>query len=145
MNFSDIEKNVSENNAASILVLLGRIAIAWLYIEASWSNIFDIPQFIQTQLVPRGVPAADLLGYIAIIVETVGSLALLFGIGNRWAAVSLIAFTMCTMFIAHRFWEFPTATRFLQKSIFYKEAAIIGGLLFLVVTGPGRISIERLP
>jgi putative oxidoreductase len=46
-------------------------------------------------------------------------------------------------FSSHRYWEFTNvAVRRAQDSSFYKNIAMLGGLLFLFVGSPGRFSID---
>src|SRR6266508_2482657 len=46
---------------------------------------------------------------------------------------------------SHRYWEFAeAAARRAQDSNFYKNLAIMGGLVFAFVTAGGRFSIDRL-
>jgi putative oxidoreductase len=60
------------------------------------------------------------------------------------AAVLMILFTVVATLIAHRFWEFEGAARQTQQSQFFKNLAIVGGYLVLLVSGAGRYSIDRL-
>jgi putative oxidoreductase len=46
--------------------------------------------------------------------------------------------------LAHRYWEYPPAQMTAQKTNFVKNLAILGGALLLFVTGPGRLSIDRM-
>ncbi|MEZ5889543.1 MAG: DoxX family protein [Xanthobacteraceae bacterium] len=63
---------------------------------------------------------------------------------TRFAALALIAFTLVATGIAHRFWESDEAARRGQVTSFNKNMAMIGGLLAVLVAGPGRFSIDRL-
>jgi putative oxidoreductase len=46
---------------------------------------------------------------------------------------------------SHRYWEFAeAAARRAQDNNFYKNLAIMGGLVFAFVTTGGRFSIDRL-
>jgi len=46
-------------------------------------------------------------------------------------------------FSTHRYWEFAdAAARRAQDGNFYKNLAMLGGILFLFVVGPGRFSID---
>jgi putative oxidoreductase len=63
---------------------------------------------------------------------------------TRFAALALVAFTLVATGISHRFWEFDEAARRGQTINFNKNMTMIGGLLALIVAGPGRFSIDRL-
>ena len=65
------------------------------------------------------------------------------GLASRYAAVALIAFTIAATWTSHRFWIFPAEQKQAQSTQFWKNVTIIGGLLALFVTGPGRFSLDR--
>ena len=67
---------------------------------------------------------------------------LVLGIGARYGALLLIAFTIAATYTSHLFWTFPEAQRGQQSTQFWKNVTMIGGLLALFVTGPGRFSID---
>ena len=69
---------------------------------------------------------------------------MLLGIATRYAALALIAFTLVATGIAHRFWEFDEAARRAQAINFNKNTSMVGGLLAMIVAGPGRFSLDRL-
>jgi putative oxidoreductase len=45
--------------------------------------------------------------------------------------------------VAHRYWTYEGAQWFAQFSFFNKNLAIIGGLLYIAVFGPGRYSVDK--
>ena len=55
----------------------------------------------------------------------------------------MIIFMLVATFSSHRYWEFTdVAVRRVQDSSFYKNMAMLGGILFLFVIGPGRLSVD---
>ena len=68
---------------------------------------------------------------------------MLVGYQTRWAAMILIAFVVLTLIFAHPFWTFDGPSRAANQVQFYKNLAIIGALLFLIVLGPGRYSLDK--
>jgi putative oxidoreductase len=66
------------------------------------------------------------------------------GLKTRYAAALLILFTIGAALIGHPYWTIPDAAQKAQQKIhFFKDVAIIGGLLFVFVRGAGPISIDR--
>ena len=59
---------------------------------------------------------------------------------GAWA---LILFVAIATFAAHRFWEFDATQYRNQMNHFLKNLALIGGLLFVVAYGPGRLSADK--
>ena len=42
----------------------------------------------------------------------------------------------------HNFWAMPEAQQMMQKQAFWKNLAVLGGLLFVYAFGPGAWSID---
>jgi putative oxidoreductase len=122
------------------LLLVARVLSGWIFLSSGWGKVMNWSGFAD-RLVTREVPAV--LAYAAPLVEFVGGLALVVGIGARYGALALIAFTIAATWISHRFWTFPIDQRQAQSTQFWKNLAIIGGLFALFVTGPGRLSLDR--
>ena len=129
--------------SSDLALLLARIGLAALFIPAGLRKLMDLASFTAS-LQKQGVPYADVLAPIGAGVEFVGAIAVLIGFQTRLAAVLMILFTLAATFIAHRFWEFEAAARTTQQSQFFKNFAIVGGYVVLLVSGPGRYSIDWL-
>jgi putative oxidoreductase len=123
-------------------LLVGRILIAALFLQAG------IPKALQgygggfaQYLAGMGVPFADIVAVVAVAVEVLVPVALILGIFPRISALLLIAFTIAATFLAHRYWEFPAAQQQAQMGQFFKNIALIGGLMCYFVSGPGAWSL----
>jgi putative oxidoreductase len=132
-----------ERPASDLALLIGRVALAALFIPAGLSKLTDVGAFAAS-LEKRGVPLADVLAPIGAAVEFFAGIAVLIGFQTRAAAVLMVLFTVAATLIAHRFWEFDGAARATQQSAFFKNLAIVGGYLVLMVSGGGRYSIDGL-
>jgi putative oxidoreductase len=122
------------------LLLVARVMAGWIFLQSGFGKVMD-PATFAARLVPRGVP--EWLGLIAPFVEFIGGIMLVLGIGARYGALLLIAFTIAATYTSHLFWTFPEAQRGQQSTQFWKNVSMIGGLLALFVTGPGRFSLDR--
>jgi putative oxidoreductase len=125
------------------LLLIARILAGYIFLLSGWGKILGLAGFA-TYLQRHGLPASYPLAVLGAGVEFLGGLALILGIVTRFAALALIAFILVATGIAHRFWELDGAARGGQATNFNKNMAMIGGLLALLVAGPGRFSIDRL-
>jgi putative oxidoreductase len=124
------------------LWLLGRVLMATIFIQSGFGKLMGLGVFAAT-LADAGLPMSSVLAPIAVVVELGGGLAILLGIGTRYAALALIAFVAVATLIAHRFWTYPPEQQPAQMVQFGKNLAIIGGFLCVFVTGGGHYSLER--
>ncbi|MFY9992413.1 MAG: DoxX family protein, partial [Rhodoplanes sp.] len=128
---------------ADPLLLIARVLLGYIFLLGGWGKLLGLAGFA-TYLERQGLPASYPLAVLGAGVEFLGGLALIFGFVTRFAALALVAFTLVATGIAHRFWEFDEAARRGQATSFNKNMTMIGGLLALIVAGPGRFSIDRL-
>ena len=89
-----------------------------------------------------GLPLPTMAAAIALIVEIVGSLALLAGFGTRIAALALAVFTLVASFFFHNYWGVPADQAFMQQLLFFKNIAVVGGLLAIAANGAGAWSLD---
>ena len=89
-----------------------------------------------------GLPLPTLAAATALFVEIVGSLALLAGFGTRIAALVLAAFTLVASFFFHNYWGVPADQAFMQQLLFFKNIAVVGGLLAIAANGAGAWSMD---
>ncbi len=123
------------------LALVGRLLLALLFLPAGISKIGG---FAGTAgyIASKGLPFATLAAAIAIVVEIAGGLALIAGFGTRWAALALAGFTLVATFFFHNFWGVPADQAMVQQLMFFKNIAVVGGLLVLAAYGAGAWSLD---
>ena len=88
----------------------------------------------------KGLPLPTAGAAIAILVEVLGGLALIAGFGTRVAALALAGFTLVATVIFHNFWGMPADQVMVQQLMFFKNIAVVGGLLVLAAHGAGAWS-----
>ena len=92
-----------------------------------------------------GLPFPNTLPWIEIVINFGGGMVLLAGIRTRLMAVLFIAFVIVAALAAHHFWTMTVpAERAGHFTNFWKDIAIIGGLVMLATMGGGRYSVDRL-
>jgi putative oxidoreductase len=128
------------DNAA---LLVGRVALGAIFVESGLRQLGDVGAFAAS-LASRGVPLSMVLAVMAVAVEVVGGIFIIAGFRTRDAAPPVIAFMIVATLLSHRFWDMADTARRSQEIQFYKNISIIGGLLILFVTGPGRFSIDGM-
>ncbi len=121
--------------------LVGRILLALLFLIAG-INKLKAPAASAGYFAKLGFPATDVLVWVVIAVEIGAAVMLIVGWKTRWAALALALFTLVATFAAHRFWEFDGAQVANQMNHFFKNLAIVGGMVILAATGPGPLSVD---
>ena len=129
------------DNAQDALTLVGRALVALLFIPAGWGKIAGfagVVGYIQS----KGVPLPEVCAAIAVAAELGLGLLLLIGWQARWAALGLAVFLCVITPIFHNFWGADVAQYAMQQQAFYKNIAVMGGLLVLAAFGPGGWSLD---
>lgn len=125
----------------SPLALVGRLLLALLFLPAGISKIGGFAGTVG-YIASVGLPLPQLGAVLAIIVEVAGALALIAGFGTRFAALALAVFTLASSFFFHNFWSMPADQAMMQQLMFFKNLAIVGGLLVLAAHGAGAYSVD---
>ena len=126
----------------STILLVSRILLAGVFL------VFGIRKLMAVAgtagyFAKLGLPMADVLVWLVILIEVGGALLLIVGWKTRFAAWMLAAFVVLATLAAHRYWEFEAAQYVAQLTNFMKNLAIVGGLLLVAAAGPGRMSVDR--
>jgi putative oxidoreductase len=140
------ETSFADRCAASchdVVALVGRVIMSWIFISSGFGKITDVAAF-STVLAKRGVPAPSFMGWLGAIVEFGGGLLILLGVKLRYAAILMILFVIVATLISHRYWDYPVDQLVAQKTNFWKNITIIGGLLFMFLAGAGRYSVDGM-
>ena len=120
--------------------LLGRILLSVIFIL---SGVNKITGFENTAvyMAAKGLPATEFLLVLTIFIELGGGLLILVGYQARAAAAAIFLFMIPVTLIFHPFWNFE-GQEMMENSInFFKNLAIMGGMLYIMVYGSGPCSI----
>ena len=116
-----------------VLALVGRLFVAIIFLASAFGKITNFDGTLQF-MESHGMPLANVLCVGAILVESLGAVAVILGYKTRWGAAGLAAFLVAAT------WIFHTGPD--QRIQLLKNLAILGGLLNLIANGPGGISLE---
>lgn len=123
------------------LALAGRLLLAALFLPAGIGKITGFAGTVG-YISSVGLPLPTVAAAVALVVEIVGSLALIAGFGTRLAALVLALFTLVASFFFHNYWGVPADQAFVQQLLFFKNIAVVGGLFVLVAHGAGAWSLD---
>ncbi|MEX2493885.1 MAG: DoxX family protein [Nitrospirales bacterium] len=120
----------------SFFMLLGRIMLGALFLLSGMHKIAN-PEATQQYMASMGMPATEIFLIGAILVEIGAGLSLLLGFWTHVGSTILFLFMIPTTLIFHT--DFSNQTQFIM---FLKNIAMMGGLLYVSVWGPGRFSLD---
>jgi len=129
------------NRLQDPLALTGRLLLAWMFIPAGWGKIAGFAGAVG-YATSAGLPLPQVGVAVGLLIELLGGIALLLGLGTRWAALALAVFTVVAAFFFHNYWAMPEAQRMMQQLMFGKNIAIAGGLLAFAAFGAGGLSLD---
>ena len=133
--------STAQGTAADFVILVSRVMIGAIFVLSGWPKLLNYSATV-ANLSKRGVP--EFLAYFAPPVEFFGGLALILGFLTPYAALLMLLFTVIATATSHRFWEFTDPAQYrAQSSNFWKNVAIMGGILLLWVTAGGRYAVDR--
>lgn len=124
------------------LLLVARVLLVVLFVLFGWSKLTGFSGTEQ-YMASTGTPIPALAAVIAIVMELAVGIVIVVGFKTRVLALVLALYTLGTAFIGHHFWTQTGMEQYINMINFYKNISIIGGLLLLFVTGPGKYSIDR--
>jgi putative oxidoreductase len=124
------------------LLLVARVLLVVLFVLFGWSKLTGF-QGTEQYMASTGAPAPALSAIIAIVMELVVGIVIAIGFKTRPLALLLALYTLGTAFIGHHYWTQTGMEQYVNMINFYKNISIIGGLLLLFITGPGRYSLDR--
>ncbi len=119
------------------LSLVGRILIGLIFVMSGINKVLT-PEATQQYMASHGLSTLTTVLYIAAIVVEVGAGAcLLVGYQTRRAASLLLLFMIPTTLLFHTNFDDQN-----QMIHFLKNLSMSGGLLYVMVYGPGPMSMD---
>ena len=119
-------------------MLIGRILLVLIFLNSGIGKVGNFEGTAQ-YMAKAGMPYTSFFLLGAIFFELAGSLTVILGFLTRWGTLLLILFLIPTTLIFHG----DFADR-MQMIHFMKNVSMLGGCLFLLGAGPGRLSLDYL-
>ena len=121
----------------SWLILLARLCLAAVFLVSGVHKALYYRKAMH-EFHRAGIALVGLTLPLTIVLHVLASLAIIMGAYVGEAALLLALFTLVATLQVHRFWSAAGEERLEQSRIALAHFAIIGGLVMLAVTGPGR-------
>ena len=135
------EEDAMNQSRQDKLQLLGRLLFGVLFIVAGVRKSMAFAGSA-AYMAKNGVPMAEELLVLTLILEIGGGLLLVLGWHTRLIAAVLALFVVVVTPIFHGFWTFEPALMANQLNHFIKNCAVVGGLLYVWAHGAGGISMD---
>ena len=139
--FYQAENTIMSKSIQSSLALAARLLFVAFFLPAGIGKLTGFSGIVG-YIASVGLPLPVVGAVLALVVEIVGSLALLAGFGTRIAALVLAVFTLVASFFFHAYWAVPADQAFVTQLLFWKNIAVVGGLLALAANGAGAFSLD---
>ncbi|MGZ4154937.1 MAG: DoxX family protein [Actinomycetota bacterium] len=121
-----------------LMLFAGRSMMAGIFIQSGWDTMREPGERRIQQVAKIGMPNAEAMVRFNGAAMLLGGLGLAVGIFPRAAATGLVLSLIPTTYAGHRFWEEDdAATMAQQRAHFFKNVAIIGGLITYVALSGG--------
>jgi putative oxidoreductase len=139
-NPATISQNFAHKRSTSVssdaAALAGRLLLSAIFIISGLSKL-AAPAATIGYIESVGLPLAPLGFALAVAVEVLGGFALIAGYRSRLVAAGLAVFTLATALVFHN--DLADQNQFIH---FFKNIAMVGGLLQVVAFGAGRFSLD---
>lgn len=128
---------------ADLALLFGRAALVAIYLISGIGMAGDLGM-LQSVMRAGGVPVPALFAVGIVAIELGAAIAILIGWQVRVAALALVGLTLVATLLSHPFWAVSPLFREDQFAHFMKNLGLMGGLLLLAATGPGRLALSNV-
>lgn len=127
----------------AIFPLISRLLISAIFVQGALGKIMGWSgqaSYMQSHQMPMPLIPA-MLG-IALLIEAGGVLCLLVGWQARAAAFVMFLYLGMVSVLLHNFWALHGASAGGMQTQFLKNVGIMGGLLMIASSGPGKWSLD---
>ena len=124
------------------LLLTARVLLVVLFIKFGLAKAMAFAD-TSSYMAASGLPAPSLISLLSVAMELLVGLAIAVGFFTRPLALLLACYTVLAAIIGHPYWHMSGEQEYDSMINFYKNISIAGGLLLLMLVGPGRYSFDR--
>ena len=123
--------------------LLARFCLSFVFL---WSGVSKAlhPAAGRAEVAALGLPDAELFLWLTVAGQIAGGLMVLLGFWARLGALALLGFTVIATLLAHGTRGLTGEKRQQQETTTFEHLAIVGGFLFVIIHGAGRLSVDNL-
>jgi putative oxidoreductase len=120
-----------------LFILVGRVLISGVFLWGAYEK-FRHYNASMSYMKSKGVPKVNIVLPITLGLKALGGFLVFFGWHAHIGALFLLLVTVPSVLKLHAFWSCPASEAQIEKMLFMKELAIVGGLLLLLALGSGQ-------
>ncbi|MFJ4344360.1 DoxX family protein [Pseudomonas sp. NPDC089401] len=124
-----------------LTLLIARVLLMILFVLSGWAKLTGFEGTVG-YMSSLGAPVPMAAAAVAVIMEFFVAIVLILGFYTRPLALLFALFVLGTALLGHPFWSMVEPARAANMTQFFKNLSIVGGLLALAVSGPGRFSLD---
>lgn len=124
--------------------MVGRTLLVALFLISGFNKIGGF-EGTAGYMASKGIPLAAVALVITIIVEIAGAAMVIVGYKARLAAFALFLWMIPVTLIFHAYWSAPQAQMQTEFIMFFKNLAMMGGLVLVMAYGSGPKSLDKNP
>ena len=128
----------------AIFPFISRLLISAIFVQGALGKMLGWSgqaSYMQSHQLP--VPLIPAMLGMALLIEAGGVLCLLVGWKARAAAFIMFLYLGTVSVLLHNFWAQQGASAGGMQTQFLKNIGIMGGLLMIAASGPGKWSLDR--
>ena len=129
--------------SSDFLLLVGRVLLGWLFLASGYGKFGNIAG-TTAYFTNLGMSPPELWAWFAAFAEVILGAGLILGLATRYVALASFLWVLIATAIAHRYWIYPASEQADQYNNWLKNIAIMGGTLYVFVTGAGRYSLDAM-
>ena len=134
------------NNLGWLPNLVLRLTVGFMFFSGAVGKFADLGKFT-AMFVSLGIPGAQVLAPVTAVVELVGGVALMLGLGTRLVSLVLagdMVGALITDIGPNLAQKYPALWDFFSNLFYAPEWLLVGLLLWLVCVGAGKASSDAL-
>ncbi|MBO0880325.1 MAG: DoxX family protein [Mycobacterium sp.] len=123
-----------------------RLSVGFMFFSGAVGKLCDLGKFT-AMFVSLGIPAAQVLAPVTAVVELIGGVALMLGLGTRLVSLMLAGImigALITDIGPNLAQKFPALWDFFSNLFYAPEWLLVGLLLWLFCVGAGKASVDML-
>ena len=124
-----------------IFSLVGRVLISCMFLWAAYEKMKNWNATV-SYMKTKNIPYLNIILPVGVALKVIGGLSVLLGWHAHIGALLLLIVAISACLKMHDFWRKSGAERDMEKLLFMKDTAIIGGLFMILALGAGHFGIS---